>query len=251
MKHKESEVKVFQTTDYKLFKKIDGNRSLNNKKIDRIIKEIKAGNDVLDQVPILVASENGHLNVLDGQHRLAIAEQLKRPVHYIIRKKDMSMHDVAKVNSNVEKWSFADFINAYKKSNKNYQQLHEFHKAYGFAIGSCLILLTFGAEKNADGSHEELNAKFQHGQFEVKKYKEAVQVAEICKTFSDFSGWNSRGFLIAICKLIQGEKCDFDVLLKKFKNNPKKLQQQANWKQYLTNLEEIYNIDNSKRRTIF
>lgn len=42
-----------------------------------------------------------------------------------------------------------------------------------------------------------------------------------------------------------------EVLVRKFKAYPHKLVVQSSSKQYLANLEEIYNIDNSKRRTIY
>ena len=251
MNHSASKVKVYQSTDYKLFKLIDGNRSINKKKTNRIISEIKAGNDVLDESPILVTEVKNYLEVKDGQHRLRVAQQLKRPVHYIIKKQDMSLYNVAKVNSNTEKWTSQDFINCYAKAgNENYKQLAKFHKTYGIAVGTCLNLLTFGAQKN-DGGSDTLTEQFQQGTFVVKKYKEAVQLAEICKGFSEFSGWNSRGFVIAISKIIQADLVDFEVLMKKYSRDPRRLQNQPNWKGYLNNLQLIYNIDNSKQKPIY
>lgn len=251
MKHAISKVKVFQTSNYNVFRRIEGNRILNKKKIERIITEIKTGNDILDEVPILVKEANKHLEVLEGQHRLEIAIKLKRPVHYIIHKKEMNLYNVAKINSNTEKWKFNDFINAYVKAgNEQYRLIEKFHNTYGIAIGIVLDLLTNGASKR-DGSNMVLNRQFEEGIFQVKKYKEAVQVAEICKSFEQFAGWNSRPFIIAICKILQAEKCDLDILIKKFKEDPSRIQKHANWKNTLTNLEEIYNKGNSKRRTIF
>jgi hypothetical protein len=251
MNHTPSKVKVYQTTDYKLFKLVDGNRSMNKNKIDRIIKEIKSGNDVLDESPILVNEIKNFLEIKDGQHRFEVAQQLKRPVHYIIKERNLSLYNVAKVNSNTEKWKASDFINCYAKAgNDNYKQLAKFHKAYGIAIGTCLTILTYGANKH-DGSREDLIVAFQQGTFVVKKYKEAVQFAEICKSFSAFSGWNGRGFIVAISKILQADKCDFDILLKKFNRDTTKLTNQSNWKGYVNNLEMIYNYDNSKRKVIF
>lgn len=251
MEHQISKVKVYQTTNYKIFKKIEGNRILNNKKIERIIKEIESGNDVLDEVPVLVKEAKNVLEVLDGQHRLQVAQKLNRPVHYIIHKQDMSLHNVAKVNSNVEKWKFSDYINCYVAAgNDNYKKIQKFHDTYGVAIGSCLVMLTRGTLTN-DSTDDELNQKFQMGQFEVKKYKEACQVAEICKTFSEHANWNSRPFVAAISRILAAEKCDFDVLVKKFKRDPSRLKYHSNWKGVANNLQEIYNIDNSKQRLIY
>jgi hypothetical protein len=251
MDHINSKIKVFSTSNYKVFKKVDGNRPLNKNKIQKIIKEIQSGNDILDEVPILVKESKGSLEVLDGQHRLDIAQQLKRPVHYIVHKSDMTLHNVAKVNSNVEKWKGIDFINCYTKAgNTNYKQLGEFHKKYGIGIGVTLVLMTFGTQKKDSGIGQLLQHEFETGIFQIKKYKEAVQLAEICKNFEAFQGWNGRGFIVAICKILQADKCDFDVLVKKFNTDTKALVNQANWQGYISNLQSIYNKGNSKIRHI-
>jgi hypothetical protein len=251
MEHQQSKVKVYQSENYKMFKRIDGNRKTSAKKKERIIKEIQSGNDILDESPILVKENKHVLYILDGQNRFEIAEELKRPVHYIIKKDDMSIYNVAKVNSNVEKWKFSDFINSYIASgNENYKKIQKFHDTYGIAIGTCLVMLTYGTIIS-DSSMESLNQKFQMGEFEVKKYKEACQVAEICKTFSEYDKWNSRPFVTAISRILIAEKCDFDVLVKKFKRDPSRLKYHSHWKGFANNLQEIYNIDNSKQRVIY
>jgi hypothetical protein len=251
MQHCKSKVTVYQSDNYGLFNLIDGNRTINKKKIERIIKEIKSGNDILDESPILVTESKNKLDIKDGQHRFIVSKEFTRPVHYIIKKKEMSLYNVAKVNSNTEKWKDQDYINCYTKAgNENYKLLAKFHKTYGIAVGTCLVLLTSGVQKNDTGLHDDLRANFEQGTFEVKKYKEAIQFAEICKSFSAFSGWNTRGFIVAITRILQAGQCDFDILLKKFNKDTSKLTKQPNWKGYINNLELIYNIDNSKRRTI-
>ncbi len=252
MQHSPSKVKVYLTNEYKIFENVDGNRPLNKNKIQRIIDEIKAGNDILDEVPVLVKEVKNKLQVLDGQHRVDIARQLKRPVHYIIHKEQMTLHNVAKVNSNVEKWNGQNFIDAYVKcGNENYKKLDEFRKKYGFAIGPCLTLLHHGRLIADFGASAEVSRQFETGIFEVKKYKEACQLAEICKSFEAFNAWTSRNFIIAISRIVAANKCELDILLTKFNKNPKALLVQTTWRNYLTNLEEIYNAGNSKRRIIF
>lgn len=251
MEHTKSKVTVYQTDDYSLFKFLDGNRMLNKNKIEKIIREIKSGNDILDEVPILVNENKNHLDIVDGQHRFEVAKQLKRHVHYTIKQAKMSLYNVAKVNSNTENWRGVDYINAYSKAgNDSYVKLGAFTRKYRISIGPALSILTFGLQMH-DGTIAELYAKFEQGEFEIKKQKEGVQFAELCKCFSDYKAWNKRQFMIAISKIIRGEKCDMDVLLKKFRNDPKQLSYHPDWKGIINNLEHIYNIGNSKRRTIF
>lgn len=250
MNHVVSEVHIYVTSDYSRFTAVDGNRKLNLNKIARIIDQIKSGNDILDDVPILVTKSAEKLPVLDGQHRLEICKKLKRPVHYIIRK-ELSILNIAKVNTNVEKWKAEDFINAYKKAgNENYSKIEKFHKTYGIAIGLSLVMLQHGLVKN-DSGYLANTGEFEQGTFEVKKWKEAVQLAELCKTFNAFPQWNTRGFIYAICRILSTGKADMDVLLKKFQDDPLRLKMQPTYKHYLINLEEIYNTGFSKRRTIY
>jgi hypothetical protein len=251
MNHTKSKVTIYQTDDYSLFRLLEGNRPLNKKKIEKIISEISSGNDILDEVPILVNENKNHLEVLDGQHRLEVAKKLKRAVHYTIKKSKMSLYNVAKVNSNTEKWTSDDFINCYSKAgNENYIKIGAFYKKYKIGVGSILSLFTYGIQ-NHDGTIAELFVQFEQGTFEIKKYKDAVQFAELCKSFSEYPNWNTRAFLIAISKIIRAEKCQIDVLLKKFKDDPKQLTYHPDWKGVITNLEEIYNKGNSKRRVIY
>jgi hypothetical protein len=252
MEHSISKVKVYQSKDYKLFQLVEGNRVLNKNKIQRIINEINAGNDVLDLVPILVKENGKRLSILDGQHRFEVAKKLDRPVHYILQKVDMNLYAVAKVNSNTEKWKPTDFINAYKKAgNTNYDKIEHLHTTYGIGVSTCLFLLVSGGNSKEGGKSRNMQHDFETGQFVVKKYKEAIMVAEMCKNFSRFPAWNTREFIYAICKIMEAGLCDFEVLMKKFNADPEALKVHNNNKGYLTNLEEIYNKNNSKRRTLY
>lgn len=250
MNHTNSKVKVYITSDYKIFRNIDGNRPLNKKKIERIIQEINSGNDILQDVPILVKESGKFLDVLDGQHRLEIGKKLGRPVHYIVHSSDMSLYQVAKVNTNVEKWKDADFINCYKKAgNENYKKLEAFKNKYGFPTGVCIAILS--GKQPGSGGDKEAIIRFQQGKFEVKAMKEATLLAEMCRNFEQFPGWNGRSFAQAISKIVLADKCDMGILVKKFLANPKALEDHSSAKGYLTNLELIYNHNNSKRRPIY
>lgn len=254
LEHTPATVMVFQSTDYKKFRNIQGNRSLNELKIKRIIKEIETGNDVLDHVPILVSENKKSLDIIDGQHRFEIAKLLKRPVHYIVRP-EISLLNIAKVNSNVEKWKPVDFINCYiATGNDNYQKLSNYIEDYQIPLGVSLMLLSKGMLKH-DGSGgntwNTLKAQFESGTFEVKYMKQAKDIAEACAKFRDFKGWNSRGFVIAICKVLAADVVDFEEFSSKVAANIKDLQSKSNYKEYLTALENIYNKGFSKRRVIF
>ncbi|MFT3679824.1 MAG: hypothetical protein QM791_06105, partial [Ferruginibacter sp.] len=203
LKHNISTVQVFMTDQYKNFSMVTGNRGINQTKINKIIKEIERGNDMLEYYPIQVRVEGDRLEILDGQHRFMICKKLKRPVFYILVKEKKDMADIARVNSNVETWKAQDFINCYiQKKNKNYIRLQEFLNTYKINVGTSLRLLSHGSP-GAEGGNDELKEKFEHGTFEILQWDEAVRIAELCKQFSGFEYWQDRGFIIAIYRIDQ------------------------------------------------
>lgn len=249
--HNTSTVAVFQTDQYKNFNMILGNRGINLHKVEKIIKEINAGNDMLQYYPIQVRVVKEKLEILDGQHRFFISKKLKRPVYYILVSEEKSMPDIAKINSNVEKWKGEDFINCYMANgNENYKQLQEFLDKYKFSIGICLNLLHFGSPGDANGSNAKLRNEFEGGAFLVHKKDEAVEVAEIVKQFDSFKNWRGRAFILALYRIKQAGKISIDDLLAAYKKNTDMLTEQAHFKDYIVKLEYIINQGKHKRIVI-
>jgi hypothetical protein len=253
MQHTSStEVQIFTTSNYKLFKKIEGNRTINNRKIKKIIKEIDAGNDMLKYYPIQVQDDGtGTLNILDGQHRFAISKILLRPVFYILVKEEKSMPEIAKVNSNVEKWNKDDYINCYiTAGNEDYKTLHDFIKTNGFSLGISLNMLSNGTPGNVAGAQKDLMTEFEQGTFKVKTVDYANELATIVANFNFFHHYRSRDFIIAIFRIYTAQKLPFTDLVDKVKANSNMLVQQANFKDYIYKIEQIVNIGKINRVVI-
>lgn len=96
-------MEIKTTTDYSIFNKVSGNRALDKNNLQRIKASI---NHIGLQMPMLV---NKIKEVIDGQHRLQAAKELKIPVSYIIS------HDTAEDNIDQlqisKKWTALDFCN--------------------------------------------------------------------------------------------------------------------------------------------
>lgn len=256
MQHKLSDVKVYVTTDYKIFSRIKGNREMNKLKIKKIVRDIKNGRNLLADFPILVAAEpkkgSEKLEVIDGQHRLEAGVQTNKPIYFIIRKEELSLHDMARFNSLQEKWKPKDFINCYvEKGIKDYKELDDFIDRYKLPISVGLNLLYYGVTGSDTGAKEDLVEIFRRGEFRSKHKKQATEIIEECKRFGAFDGWNSRPFIVTISKILGADQCDFDELVEKFNADPRQFQKHSNTKAYLTNLEQIYNKGYHKRRTIY
>jgi hypothetical protein len=251
MKHVESSIKIFFSKDYSLFRMINGNRQLNNNKIKRIRNDILKGLDVLRYCPILVKENKNTLEIIDGQHRYWVAKEMKSKVWYIVVE-DFTLHDIAKINSNTEKWATKDYINCYiQQGNVHYQFLREFMEKTGFPLSVTLRLLATGKVGGDAGVDEKNSDKFKRGQFEVLFEKEANRMVDAVRQFEEFPGHNSRHFIIAIELILKAGKCDFVELVDKYKEGTVKLLKRESIKEYLANLEEIYNYRMRQRRVIY
>lgn len=253
MNYKQSDVVIYVTTDYSIFNRIKGNRGLNLTKIKKIVRDIKNGNNLLPDFPILVSSGGGvKLDVIDGQHRLEAGAQTKKEIYFIIRKETLALEKMARFNSLQEKWKPRDFINCYiEKGIDDYRRLNDFVDQYQLPISIAINLLYFGVTGNDAGAQEDTAEMFRKGEFKVKHMKQAVEIIEECRKFEAFDGWNSRPFIVTISKILGADKCEFDELVEKFQSEPRQLQRHSNTKGYLTNLETIYNKGYHKRRVIF
>ncbi len=248
--HTVSPVAVFMSSDYAHFKMITGNRQLDERKIKRIMKDIESGVDVLRYYPIQVVEKNRRLEIIDGQHRFYITKKLKRPVHYIVLQNALELPDIAKVNSNTEKWKTKDFLNCYIQQGINdYSRLQEFMDSYGFSPTVSIKLLQNGnpgTESGLGGAQD-----FQRGLFKVNHWAKALEVAEACKRFKQFHFWKDRGFIIAIYRIMEAKKIDLDELLQKYQKFPDMLTKQSGFKDYLFCLENIFNRGKQIRVVIY
>src|SRR5579862_1624129 len=252
MRHTEAaDIRVCTSQDYTGFKTILGNRKINEAKIKRIIKEIDAGNDMLKYYPIQVAEKNDALEIIDGQHRFLICKQLKRPIHYIVVQENKSLPEIAKLNSNVEKWSQQDFIDCYiKQGNDHYVQLNAFIKKHRLPVTTAISLLLTG---DVSTRTEETRVGFEHGLFEVKARDRAIKVLSMVEKFKPFKNIKEtdREFMDALILIRASGKIEIDDLAEKVQKHSELLTAQNGFKNYIFKLEEIYNIGKHSRVLIY
>lgn len=250
IQHNESAVKVYFTRDYGLFKTMEGNRQLNEGKIRRIKNDIDNGLDVLKYCPVICHEKDGRLEIIDGQHRFYVAKQMNSNVWYILAQQ-MSLQEIAKMNSNTEKWKPDDFINCYAvQGNSHYITLQEYKDKTALPLSVCMRLLTVGLNILDTGVGRD-KERFQGGQFEVKTLDEANKVADIIDEFMPFGQRRSRPFVTAVCKIMAAGLVDVADVVAAFKKRPEDLKPQEGWKGYISNLEQIVNAGKHKRVVIW
>lgn len=246
MNHKISNTPIYYSTEYKKFKFLTGNRNLNETKIKRIIKDIDNGLNMLKYCPVVV---NKDLVIFDGQHRFQVAKILKHPVYYVIAD-ELTLHQIASVNSRTERWKPTDFVNCYVSTgNKQYQIVKQFIDDYKLPVSSALLILTNGISNN--NYNQKQLKEFEEGKFVVKDQAGAKTIAEYAMRFDQFAANRTGNFFKALNYLFRAGKFDPEVLIKKYQDNPDALTSQGSHKAYLSKLEEIYNYRNQKRTAIY
>lgn len=114
---------VYETNNYGIFKRITGNRKVNQNRVKELADDMSRNGWRLG--PILV---NENLEVLNGQHRIQGAEIANIPVRYLVIKGGID--DVQDANDSMS-WKMIDYILSYiERGNENYIRLYEIMQKY-------------------------------------------------------------------------------------------------------------------------
>jgi len=233
---------VLETSDYSLFKQLDGNRNVNQANLKRLKRSMEVE---LLQIPIIV---NENLQIIDGQHRFHACKDLKKPIYYIIVK-GYGLNEVHKLNAISKKWSFDDYLDGYANMGyTDYQKAKQFKNYYGFGHNETMALLQ-GYNSLASGDDR---VRFFNGKFKIKSLSDAQRKAEQIKMIKPFyNGYLRRNFVAAMLKLFSISEFDFNVFIQKIKYQSTKLVDCTTVSQYLLVIEDIYNFKSRNKVRFF
>jgi len=122
---KRNETIIERTNNYGLFKRLEGNRDVNPKRVKLIKKSIEQIGYIRN--PIIV---NEKFEVIDGQGRLEALKELGKPIEYIVQP-GLGIDECLLMNINQEKWQIIDYVKSYaERGNENYKKLLEIMELY-------------------------------------------------------------------------------------------------------------------------
>ena len=227
---------IFETMDYDLFSKLQGNREINELHIKRLSDSM---NEVYLLKPIDV---NDKYEVIDGQHRLEVCKRLKLPVYFIIHE-GWGLHEAHRLNGNQKNWTSEMFLNGYCELGcKDYFVFKDFKEKYGFNMTITHSLLLNHNEKPCGQYIKD----FQNGKFKVKNLNTAIRNAEKLLMIKPYyQGYDRTVFVWALLAAINNKDFNYQEFLTKLSYQSTKLVDCTSTKQYLVSIEEIYNY---KRR---
>lgn len=234
-KHTEASTRIFFTTDYGRFKFLKGNRDINPGKVDKIKEVIQSGIDVLKYAPIIV---NEAMEIIDGQHRYAVARELKGNVYYVIHK-DADLSIVPTINSNHTKWRNIDFLNSYLDLKREaYIELVAFMKAHeGISLSTAVKVFHSGTPN----SSEAIEA-FREGRLSMEKKDRAYHLGKLLIDFAKHTDnpYSSRFFHVMIA-LDGNEKYDHALMLRKLEESGRRIEDVKSVKTIIQDMESIIN----------
>lgn len=226
---------ITTTKNYRLFKISEDNRNLDLKKHKKL-RESMAKYGFLQSFPVVCfRDENKSLVVKDGQHRLALAEELGLPVHYVIEDVDF---DIAVINCTPKTWSLRDYAQTYaSKGVEAYIEGIEFADSHGIPIGTAFGLLA------GTTSFNNVQGAFIDGDFEIRDRDWANSVASLYTSMIGLSKELRKSqFLIACMAVCRVETFDAARLLGGAKRCRDKLVSYSTRDAYLEMLQEVYNF---------
>lgn len=185
---------IYETTDYSQFKSLEGNRTLTNDRVNKIVESINKVGYLLS--PILV---NEKMEVIDGQGRLGALERLKLPVHYMIQE-GIGVKECQQMNIHQSNWKLYDYIQSYAmQGNESYRRLQSLVDKYRelpidtVGMSAAGVVVSGGAP----------TAKIKQGRLEVseKDYERARWELDYCEKVRQVAktiGGQKRAFYAAV-----------------------------------------------------
>lgn len=238
-------MEILQTKDYSLFSTINGNRNINRKKVEQLTDDVKSGFNMLPYCPIIVKEIDGLLRIIDGQHRFETSVACEEPVYYLI-KNDFTLQQIARLNSRGQKWTINDFLNCYSRLGiQDYVVLGEISREFKISISTISGLLM---KNNVKVKCKE---EFESGEFKanhIESTKDLLRLTD--ELFAQYRFSKDRYLIGAVQAILNAGKCDFEVLKDKIKQNPNGMDKQGDLKNYIYNIERVYNYKNRDRQTI-
>ena len=179
-------MEIKKTTDYTLFKKLEGNRDV--VRTNALVKSIKEF-DLTMYSPIIISEE---LRIVDGQHRFEACKQLGLPIYFIVMPSENAEKAMIVLNKCQSQWRNDEFFQYnVKKIGGAYAELKEYMDKYKIILSNAVIL--FPAKPFE-------TVKVRDANFTFEKYEQCEELVEfyLSSEFKGLSFWKSKPFVKAI-----------------------------------------------------
>lgn len=236
-----SETIIKITNNYTIFHFLDGNRQVKPAHVRALMESLTKHPNLRPARPILV---NENMQVIDGQHRLEASKRLGIDVYFTIVP-GLTIEDARVINALQRSWTLLEYGESFALSGyEPYKFFMEMHESFPIPASAMIVFMTNGNRSNQAPA-------FRHGQFKPDS-RETV-LARLYK-LEDFKAnlpkaWTEQAFALAVAHLLKHPDYNHERMLKKMQNV--QLVRASDRAEYLRQMEEVFNIGNSKRTRFF
>lgn len=149
---------IQKTDKYSQFKLFSGNRVVSSEKLLQSVKR----KNLLESHPILVDKE---FRVIDGQHRLQVAKDLKVPIYYVVC--DGLEEDDIPICQVQKPWKIEDFLDFFENKKSDYRFVKQCSQDFKLPI-HFIIEMSYHDSRSAF-------TVFRRGDFHIKKNKDLLR----------------------------------------------------------------------------
>lgn len=168
---------IKETNNYEMFKKLEGNRIVDDKRIQKIKKSILKVGYITS--PILV---NQNMEIIDGQGRFEALKQLQLPIEYIVQS-DIGIKECVAMNIYQTNWKAQDYIKSYaERGLKSYvylQNLMEKYSKFNVSLAQISVATKgatrFGTDIIRDGMISITDEEYQNA---IKRLDLTKEISE-------------------------------------------------------------------------
>lgn len=182
---------VLSTNNYEIFKRVDGNRGLNQRNFNKLINSMK---EEQLKIPIIV---NEKYEIIDGQHRFEAAKFLGLPIYFIIIK-GYGLSQVKRANIVSSNWTKKDFLEMFITEGKEiYSEFKNICDRYDISIGILIKLFAKVQEKQSiKVSHD-----FEDGNLVLDGKEKVIEFLDALEKFNNFKHYKDTQFVTAFMRL--------------------------------------------------
>lgn len=193
---------------------------------------------------------NEKFEIIDGQTRFTIAEELGLPIYYIVCH-GYSLKEVITLNANAKNWKNSDYLNSFCELGfPEYIKMRNFMRKYksfsiGCALSLCALVQSDGYKR--DKNNNKTNV-FRNGGFKCVDIDMTEEIAtQLLRIRMITEIYKRKSFITAYMKIYRHPNFEANVFFKKMKMYTKMIQPCVNSEQYIEMFEEIYNYRNRSK----
>lgn len=226
---------IIETSDYKKFKWLKGNRAIRRKHVDAMVAARKAGKRI-DHMTTAI-EHNGNYYIVDGQHYFQSAKEVGCPFLFRVINAPISegIEITLRMNCHQESWKSYEYRDLWIARNREpYKELKSFQEESEIDNVDLAIILL-----GKDQSSRSMKI-FREGGYIMGDTELASKRINLLNSFSEYLNYAwTRNFVRAVCQLSTIGNYKHDHMMKRLKRV--RMKKQASTELYMELIRTVYN----------